>query len=177
MFFILSYIATLAYGCESMKRKEMNMPAISSAIGDENDRLAIVLTCAVENAGKSRGRVAEDAGMHRQTLMRLIRGERVIKLEDAARILTVCDVPVRSTLMLALSGQEQFACRWMHHEVGLFLEEFLTSLPSALDEALGDRSDEVRPKWAKGTSQLVAKLLANHIDDFAARDVGASLTQ
>ena len=175
MFFLLSYIVTLAYACDSMKRKESNMSAISSPIGVENDRIAIVLRCAVENAGKSRGQVAEDAGMHRQTLMRLVRGEREIKPEVAARILTVCGVPVRSTLMLALSGQENFACRWMHHDIGLFLEDFLTSLPSALDEALGDRSDEVRPKWAKGTSQLVARLLANHIDEFAARDVGASL--
>ncbi len=152
------------------------MTASLSPIGIENDRLVHVLACAVENAGKPRGQIAEQAGMHRQTLMKLVRGERAIKLEDAARILSVCGVPVRSTLMLALSGQEEFACRWMHHEIGLFLEEFLTSLPSALDEALGERSDELRPKWAKGTSQLVARLLANHIDEFAARDVGASFT-
>jgi antitoxin HigA-1 len=146
-------------------------------IGEENDRLVRVLACAVDNASRPRGQIAEEAGMHRQTLMKLVRGERVIKLEDAARILAVCGVPVRSTLMLALSGQEQFACQWMHHEVGLFLEEFLTSLPPALDQALGDRSDELRPKWAKGTSQLVARMLADHIDDFASREVGASMTR
>lgn len=176
MFFLLSYSLTLGYACESSKRKEPNMTASPSPIGNENDRLVCVLACAVENAGKPRGQIADEANMHRQTLMKLVRGERAIKLEDAARILSVCGVPVRSTLTLALSGQEQFACRWMHHEVGLFLEDFLTSLPMALDEALGERSDELRPKWAKGTSQLVAKLLANHIDEFAARDVGASFT-
>jgi len=153
------------------------MPAVEPRIGQENAWLVCVLACAVENAGKSRGQIADQAGMHRQTLMKLVRGERVIKLEDAARILSACGVPVRSTLMLALSGQEQFACRWMHHELGLFLEEFLISLPPALDEVLGERRDELRPKWAKGTSQLVARLLANHIDDFSAREIGASLTQ
>lgn len=151
------------------------MTVTQTDIGAENECLVRVLACAVENAGKPRGRIADDAGMHRQTLMKLVRGERVIKLEDAVRILDACGVPVRSSLMLALSGQEEFACQWMHHDLGLFLEEFLTSLPTALDEALGDRSDELRPKWAKGTSQLVARLLANHIDEFAARDFGASL--
>lgn len=137
----------------------------------------LVLACAVEQARKPRGLIAEQAGMHRQTLMALIRGKRTVKLEDAARVLAACDVPVRSTLMLALIGQEEFACQWMHHEVGQFLDEFLTSLPSALDDVLGDRRDEVRPRWARGTSQLVAKMLANHIDDFAARDVGAGLVR
>ena len=76
------------------------MTVTQTDIGAENECLVRVLACAVENAGKPRGRIADDAGMHRQTLMKLVRGERVIKLEDAVRILDACGVPVRSSLML-----------------------------------------------------------------------------
>ena len=65
----------------------------------------------------------------------------------------------------------------MRHDVGAFLEEFLVTLPGALETTLGERCDELRPRWAKGTSQLVARMLANHIDDFAARDVTAQLAR
>lgn len=141
------------------------------------DRIARVLAHAVDSAGRSRADLAAEAGMHRETLTRLIRGERPIKLEDAARILSVCGVPVRSTLILALSGEDERACQWMRHDVGAFLEEFLVTLPGALETTLGERCDELRPRWAKGTSQLVARMLANHIDDFAARDVTAQLVR
>ncbi|GGD77021.1 helix-turn-helix domain-containing protein [Croceicoccus mobilis] len=145
--------------------------------GSDNDRIARVLAHAVDSAGRSRADLAAEAGMHRETLTRLIRGERPIKLEDAARILSVCGVPVRATLIMALNGEEERACQWMRHDVGAFLEEFLVTLPGALETTLGDRCDELRPRWAKGTSQLVARMLANHIDDFAARDVTAQLAR
>lgn len=143
----------------------------------DKERIARVLAHAVDGSGRSRADLAAAAGMHRETLSRLVRGERAIKLEDAARILSVCGVPVRSTLILALSGEDERACLWMRHDVGAFLEEFLTTLPAALETTLGERCDELRPRWAKGTSQLVARMLANHIDDFAARDVTAQLAR
>ena len=99
--------------------------------GADNDRIARVLAHAVDSAGRSRADLAAEAGMHRETLTRLIRGERPIKFEDAARILSVCGVPVRSTLILALSGEDERACQWMRHDVGAFLEEFLVTLPGA----------------------------------------------
>jgi hypothetical protein len=33
----------------------------------------------------------------------------------------------------------------------------------------------VTPRWANGTSQLVARMLAKHIDDFANRDISMAL--
>ena len=36
---------------------------------------------------------------------------------------------------------------------------------------------DLRPRWASGTSQLVAKLLSRHIDDLANRDIAMSLTR
>jgi hypothetical protein len=65
----------------------------------------------------------------------------------------------------------------MHGEMGEFLEEFFTSLPVHLQRTLGRRIEDLRPRWANGTSQLVARMLAKHIDDFANRDIAMSLSR
>lgn len=79
--------------------------------------------------------------------------------------------------MLALTGQEDLACEWMRSEMGEFLEEFFSALPAQLERTLGRRIEDVRPRWANGTSQLVAKMLAKHIDDFANRDIAMALSR
>ncbi len=79
--------------------------------------------------------------------------------------------------MLTLAGEEALACEWMHREMGAFLDEFIISLPGQLDRTLGRRVDDLRPRWARGTSQLVAKLLSSHIDDLANRDIAMALTR
>lgn len=62
-------------------------------------------------------------------------------------------------------------------EMGEFLEEFLGALPPQLERTLGRRASDLRPRRAHGTSQLVACMLAKHIDDFAERDIAASLSR
>ncbi len=79
--------------------------------------------------------------------------------------------------MLALSGQEDLACEWMGSEMGEFLEELFSALPAQLERTLGRRVEDVRPRWANGTSQLVARMLAKHIDDFATRDIAMALSR
>jgi len=140
-----------------------------------NAVLARTLTHAVNISGKPRHQIARDSGVHRVTLSRIIRGERPIALEEASRILVACGACPRATLTLAIAGQEQLACEWMRAEMGEFLESFLSVLPMHLDRTLGRRVPDVRPKWANGTSQLVARMLAKHVDDFAERDIGAAL--
>mgnify|MGYP007051632962 FL=1 len=115
--------------------------------------------------------------MHRETLLRVLRGERPIGLDEAARILAACGACPRATLVLALSGQEDLACEWMRSEMGEFLEEFFSALPAQLERTLGRRIEDVRPRWANGTSQLVARMLAKHIDDFANRDIAMALSR
>ena len=44
-----------------------------------------------------------------------------------------------------------------------------------MNETLGPRIADLRPRWAIGTSRLVARLLAKHIDDFAERDISLVL--
>ncbi|MBB3861993.1 plasmid maintenance system antidote protein VapI [Novosphingobium hassiacum] len=140
-----------------------------------NNGLARILAHAVEAADKPRHQIAREVGMHRETLLRVMRGERAIGLDEAARILSVCGAYPRACMILALAGQEDLACEWMRSEMGEFLEEFFTSLPGHLDRTLGRRTHDLRPRWANGTSQLVARMLAKHIDDFANRDISMSL--
>jgi hypothetical protein len=78
-------------------------------------------------------------------------------------------------MILALAGQEDLACEWMRSEMGEFLEDFFTALPGQLERTLGRRVEDLRPRWANGTSQLVARMLAKHIDDFANRDISMAL--
>jgi hypothetical protein len=63
----------------------------------------------------------------------------------------------------------------MRSEMGEFLEDFFTALPGQLERTLGRRVEDLRPRWANGTSQLVARMLAKHIDDFVGRDISMSL--
>jgi len=142
-----------------------------------NASVARTLSFAVEGARKPRHQIARDAGMHRETLQRVIRGDRAIGLDEAARILLACGAHPKSTVVLAMSGQEDLACAWMHNEMGEFLEEFLSALPPQLERTLGRRVCDLRPRWANGTSQLVARMLAKHIDDFAEREIAAALSR
>jgi plasmid maintenance system antidote protein VapI len=146
----------------------MEHPAPSGS--QANERLARTLAYAVEQAGKPRHRIASAAGMHRETLLRITRGERAIGLDEASRVLAACGASPGATMVLALTGREDLAREWMHSEMGAFLEGFFVSLPGELDAALGGRIGDLRPRWAVGTSRLIARTLAKHIEDYADRD-------
>ena len=140
-----------------------------------NPSVARTLTFAVDGADKPRHQIAREAGMHRETLQRVLRGERPIGVDEAAQIFSVCGAYPKAAMLLAMTGQEDLACQWMRSEMGEFLEEFLGAFPTHLERTLGRRVEDLRPRWANGTSQLVARMLAKHIDDFANRDIGMSL--
>ncbi len=142
-----------------------------------NASLARVLTHAIETSEKPKHQIASEAGVHRETLLKIMRGERAISIDRAMRIFEVCGACPHAALVLTLAGEEVLACEWMHRETGAFLDEFITSLPGQLDRTLGRRVVELKPRWAAGTSQLVAKLLAKHIDDLANRDIAMSLAR
>lgn len=142
-----------------------------------NASLARVLTHAIETSEKPKHQIASEAGVHRETLLKIMRGERAISIDRAMRIFEVCGACPHAALLLTLAGEEVLACEWMHRDMGAFLDEFITSLPGQLDRTLGRRVADLRPRWATGTSQLVAKLLAKHIDDLANRDIAMSLTR
>jgi hypothetical protein len=142
-----------------------------------NASLARVLAHAIEKSDKPKHQIASEAGVHRETLLKIMRGERAISIDRAMRIFEVCGACPHAAIVLTLAGEEVLACEWMHRETGAFLDEFITSLPGQLDRTLGRRVADLRPRWASGTSQLVAKLLAKHIDDLANRDIAMALTR
>lgn len=146
----------------------MEHPAPSGS--EANERLARTLAYAVEHAGKPRHRIASAAGMHRETLLRVTRGERPIGLDEASRIFLACGAFPKATTVLALTGDEALARDWMCSEMGAFLEDFLTALPGELETALGERTCDLRPRWAVGTSRLMARTLARHVEEYANRD-------
>ena len=142
-----------------------------------NASLARVLTHAIDAADKPKHQIAREAGVHRETLLKIMRGERSISIERAMRIFQACGACPHAAIVLTLAGEEVLACEWMYCETGTFLDAFITSLPGQLDRTLGRRVTDIRSRWAPGTSQLVAKLLARHIDDLANRDIAMSLTR
>jgi hypothetical protein len=152
----------------------MTMQHCESAAPSYNLSLARTIAHAVEGAGKPRHQIASEAGMHRVTLIRVMRGERPIGLDEAERILSVCGVFSRAAMILALIGEEALAKEWMRSEAGEFLEELFVTLPSQLERTLGRKLADLRPRWANGTSQMVARTLAKHIDEFANRDFAMS---
>lgn len=151
----------------------MHQPA--SFQGKANASLAHILVHAIESSDKPRYLIASEVGIHRETLLRVMRGDRPIGLDEAARVLNACGAFPRACMILALTGQEDLACEWMRSEMGEFLEEFFIALPGQLERTLGQRVADLRPRWANGTSQLVARMLAKHIDDFANRDISMAL--
>lgn len=140
-----------------------------------NPSVARTLAFAVQGSGKPRHQVARETGMHRETLQRVLRGERPIGVDEASQILATCGAYPKAAILLAMSGQEDLACQWMRNEMGEFLEAFLGILPIHLDRTLGRRVADLRPRWANGTSQLVARMLAKHIDEFTDRDFAATI--
>lgn len=140
-----------------------------------NARLARLLTAAVDRSGKSRREVARAAAMNKDTFLRALRGEKAVTIEEAARVLDACGLASNGALLLAILGHEDLAVEWLGEDVGAFLDQFLTALPVTMNETLGHRIADLRPRWAIGTSRLVARLLAKHIDDFAERDISLVL--
>lgn len=140
-----------------------------------NDRLARVLTAATDRSGRSHREVARRAGLNKDTFQRLLRGEKPLTIAEADRILGACGTQSGSALVLAILGHDEIAVEWLGEDVSAFLDQFLADLPVTMHETLGSRVEDLRPRWAVGTSRLVARMLAKHIDDFAERDMSLAL--
>jgi hypothetical protein len=140
-----------------------------------NARLARLLTAAVDRSGKSRREVARAAAMNKDTFLRVLRGEKAVTIEEAARVLDACGLASNGALLLAILGHEDLAVEWLGEDAGAFLDQFLAALPVTMNETLGPRIADLRPRWAIGTSRLVARLLAKHIDEFTERDISLVL--
>ena len=60
--------------------------------GEANTSLAHILAHAIESSDKPKHQIAREVGIHRETLLRVMRGNRPIGLDEAARVLdaTTC---------------------------------------------------------------------------------------
>jgi hypothetical protein len=144
---------------------------------DTNDRLALLLTFAAESSGKPRCEIAGEVGIHKDTLLRVLRGDRPIAIQEAERILEICGVPAHAALLIATAGQGAIVQPWLRNDAGAFFEALLLELAPALDSVLGERMVDLRPRWARGTAQLVARALARHLTEFEERDLSVATTR
>ena len=127
--------------------------------------LARTLARAIDGSSKPRRTIHKDA------LLGVIRGTRAVTTDEALRLFSASGVPPKGILALALAGHEELASEWMHQDIGQFWDELFRALPATLAEALGEDLQEIRPRWAVGTSRLVAKLLAEHVREVINREL------
>ncbi|MBE5073310.1 helix-turn-helix transcriptional regulator [Erythrobacteraceae bacterium E2-1 Yellow Sea] len=132
--------------------------------------LSSLLAANVSNSGKTRTEISRQTSIHKDALRRILTGERAASLAEASHILNACGVDPKLSLALFILTDADQAIQWIDTEVGDFLGAFFTGLPVALTCELGSRLQEVRPRWAKGTAQRLARLLSDHIDDLERRD-------
>lgn len=132
--------------------------------------LAQLLTAAVEASGRARCDVAADARLHKDALRRVLQGDRSATLGEALRILEASQTAPRAHLLLFLVCGEGQAIDWLQSDLAEFFEEFATEFPLALQRSLGDQVDDVKPRWAKGAANRVARLLSDHINELERKD-------
>ena len=140
------------------------------------NELAHVLLTAVSTSGRTRAAIAQDAMLHKDAFRRILAGERSASVGEALRILAGCNIRAHPALVLCLCIGAKRTAEWLDTDFGNFLEEFLAELPSALERVLGNQLGEIRPRWAKGTAQRVARLLSDHIDELEKKDALYVLT-
>lgn len=132
--------------------------------------LARLLSGAVAESGRPRCDIARDATIHRDALRRILAGTRSATIGETLRILAASGVAPHAQMLLFLTGGTSHALAWLHTDLALFFAEFSAELPSALERTLGNQMADLKPRWAKGTAQRVARLLSDHLDDLERRD-------
>jgi len=132
--------------------------------------LAQLLTAAVEASGRARCDVAADARLHKDALRRVLQGERSATMGEALRILEASGASPRAQLLLFLVCGEDQAIDWLQSDLAEFFEEFSVEFPQAMHRSLGDSVGDVKSRWARGTANRVARMLADHINELARKD-------
>lgn len=112
--------------------------------------LVRTLARAVDGSGKLRRSIVRETGLHKDARLGAIRGIRAVITGEAVRLLAA---PLDAYGYRAILGRDPQA------------------LPAILAEALRENLQEIRPRWAIGTSRLVAMLLAEHVRDVINRDL------
>jgi len=132
-------------------------------------KLARLLKSSVEGCGRSQSEIARRAGLKRDRLRRSMSGEREATLSEVLAILQACGNPSDRMLVFLLLAGEEFALTYARSGLGDFLDEFLRLVPHEIAERLGADSEELRPRWARGTAKLLARTLHQHVAELSRR--------
>ncbi len=132
--------------------------------------LARLLLAAVDLSGRPRCDIARDAQIHRDALRRILSAQKSASLGEALRILAASGVPPRAHLLLFLISDGDRPVDWLQTDLAQFFEEFSAEFPEALERILGNQVHDVKPRWAKGTANRVARLLSDHIVELERKD-------
>jgi hypothetical protein len=132
--------------------------------------LAAFLDHSVQESGKTRRTVAAETAINKDALRRILSGTRPATLREALAILDASGHAPQTSLILALTGYSQWTIDWQNSGVLEFLEAYISELPTALDQALGERLLDVRPRWARGAAHRTAGLLSDHLVQLERQD-------
>ena len=132
--------------------------------------LARMLSAAVDASGRAKCDIAADALLHKDALRRILQGKRSATLGEALRVLDASRAAPQAHLLLFLVCGEGQAIDWLQSDLADFFEEFSAEFPLALQRSLGDQVGDVKPRWAKGAANRVARLLADHISELERKD-------
>lgn len=132
--------------------------------------LSKLLVAATDTSGRPRCAIANEANIHRDALRRVLKGERNPTVSEVLRILNASRAAPHAHLALYIAADGERSADWLQTDLALFFEGLVRHLPEALEQQLGENLYDIKPRWAKGTAQRVAKLLAENIQELARKD-------
>jgi len=132
--------------------------------------LSKLLVAATDTSGRPRCAIANEANMHRDALRRVLKGERNPTVSEVLRILNASRAAPHAHLVLYIAADGERSANWLQTDLALFFEGLVRHLPKALEQQLGENLYDIKPRWARGTAQRVARLLAENIDELSRKD-------
>ena len=132
--------------------------------------LSKLLSRAAQNSGRPRYAIARDAQIHKDALRRVLKSERNPTLSEALRILKASGAAPHAHMLLYMAAGGEKSSDWLQTDLALFFDELIRALPVALERQLGERLHDIKPVWARGTAQRIARLLSEHIEEITRKD-------
>ena len=136
---------------------------------DWDTALSALLCQAVNDSGRTRAEIGKTAAINKDSLRRILNGERPASLAQAFAILHAAKAEPYADLILFLASGGA-AAQAFRGDISQFLEGFLTELLPAMERVLGNQLSEIKPRWGKGAAYRLARLLADHVDELERRD-------
>ena len=137
---------------------------------EHGDALSRVVTTLIDRSGKSQRDLTQRAGLSKDQISRALRGTRSLTSAEALALLEAAGLPAKGALTLALYGRDDLASAWTGSGLAAFLETLVAALPDALEQAVGETSDRIDPRWGPQAARFIAQRIAHHIRDLIERE-------